>query len=97
MAMLTEVAYQECINPKCRAQFDCAQSFFKCPQCGELLDIKYNWDKVAVPKKLSDFAARWANRNNPLDYSGVWRFRDLLNFCDDRYKVTVGEGQTVLQ
>ena len=70
---------------------------FKCPKCGELLDIKYNWDKVQLPNKLSDISKRWATRNNKLDFSGVWRFRDLLNFCDDKYKVTVGEGQTILQ
>ncbi|MBA7485839.1 Threonine synthase [subsurface metagenome] len=28
---------------------------------------------------------------------GVWRFRELLNFCPDKYKVTIGEGQTILQ
>ncbi len=41
--------------------------------------------------------ARWATRNNPLDFSGVWRFRELLHFCPDRFKVTQGEGQTLLQ
>ena len=46
---------------------------------------------------MSDFANRWQNRTNPLDFSGVWRFRELLNFCDDKYKVTIGEGQTILQ
>jgi threonine synthase len=46
---------------------------------------------------LNDFAKRWADRANPLDFSGIWRFRDLLNFCDDKYKVTIGEGQTILQ
>jgi threonine synthase len=57
----------------------------------------YNWDKIAVPDKLSDFAKRWANKRGPLDFSGVWRFRELLNFCADEYKVTIGEGQTILQ
>ena len=96
MAM-RDVAYQKCINPGCVAEFDCRQSLFKCPHCGDLLDIQYNWDKVAVPKKLSDFAKRWANRDKPLDFSGVWRFRDLLDFCPDKHKVTIGEGQTILQ
>jgi len=85
------------MNPNCGAQFDCGQAMFKCPACGELLDVCYNWDKIKVPKKLSEFAKRWATRNNPLDFSGVWRFRELLNFCDDKYKVTIGEGQTILQ
>jgi threonine synthase len=95
----TDAAYQRCINPDCGAQFDCGFAIggFKCPKCGELLDTQYNWDKIKLPKKLSEFGKRWANRNNPLDFSGVWRFRELLNFCDDKYKVTIGEGQTILQ
>ncbi len=94
---IADVAYQKCINLDCGAQFDRGQAIFKCPQCGELLDVQYDWEKVTVPKKLSDFAKRWANRSNPLDFSGVWRFRELLNFCEDRFKVTIGEGQTILQ
>jgi len=97
--MSADVAYQQCINPDCGARFDCsfAAGGFKCPECGELMDTQYNWDKVKLPKKLSEFGQRWANRNNSLDFSGVWRFRELLNFCEDKYKVTIGEGQTVLQ
>ncbi len=93
----TDAAYQKCINPDCGAEFDCGQSLFKCPACGELLDAVYNWDKIEVPDKLTDFAKRWVTRNNRLDFSGVWRFRELLNFCEDKYKVTIGEGQTILQ
>jgi threonine synthase len=93
----SEVAFQKCINPVCGAEFDCGQSFFKCPKCGELLDIQYNWDKIAVPKKLSDFGKRWATRDNRLDFSGVWRFRELISFCEDKYKVSIGEGQTILE
>jgi threonine synthase len=97
--MSADVAYQKCINPDCGLELDSkfAEGGFKCPKCGELLDTQYNWDKIKVPKKLADFGKRWANRNNPLDFSGVWRFRELLNFCDDKYKVTIGEGQTILQ
>jgi threonine synthase len=96
---IDDIAYQKCINPDCGARFDCgfAPGGFKCPKCGELLDTQYNWDKVKLPKKLNEFGQRWANRNTHLDFSGVWRFRELLNFCDDRYKVTIGEGQTILQ
>ena len=90
-------AFQKCINPQCGSEFDSRQVFFKCPQCGDLLDVKYNWDTIEVPKKLSDFSNRWSTRSNRLDFSGVWRFRELLNFCPDEYKVSVGEGQTILQ
>ncbi len=94
---MSQHAYQKCINIDCGAEFDCSQVIVKCPQCGDLLDVKYHWDKIELPEKLSDFGNRWATRNNRLDFSGVWRFRDLLNFCDDQYKVSVGEGQTLLQ
>lgn len=90
-------AMQKCINPGCKAEFGCSETYFKCPQCGDLLDICYDWDKINVPEKMSDFAKRWATRDNRLDFSGVWRFRELLNFCDDQYKVSTGEGQTLLQ
>jgi len=94
---LCDAAYQKCINPGCSAEFDCGEAMFKCPKCGELLDTRYNWDKMAVPEKLSDFGRRWGSRENRLDFSGVWRFRELLNFCGDEDKVTIGEGQTILQ
>ena len=94
---MTDAAYQKCINPGCGAEFDCDQAIFKCPNCGNLLDARYNWDKIDLPKTLSEFGQRWATRNNKLDFSGVWRFRELLNFCQDKYKVTIGEGQTILQ
>jgi len=94
---MTDAAYQKCINPGCAAEFDCGQAMFQCPSCGELLDIRYNWDDIYVPSKLSEFAKRWATRDNRLDFSGVWRFRELLNFCEDEDKITIGEGQTILQ
>ena len=93
----SETAWQQCVNPDCGARFDCDQTIFKCPSCGDLLDIAYDWDRIPLPKRLCDFAGRWASRQNPLDFSGVWRFRELLDFCPDAHKVTIGEGQTVLQ
>ena len=94
---MADLAYQKCINPGCGAEFDCGQAIFKCPKCGDLLDARYDWDKVPVPGKLSDFGKRWATRANRLDFSGVWRFRELLDFCPDEHKVSIGEGQTILQ
>ena len=92
-----DLAFQQCINPQCGSEFDSRQVLFKCPQCGDLLDIRYNWEAIEVPKKLSDFANRWTTRSNRLDFSGVWRFRELISFCADEHKVSVGEGQTLLQ
>lgn len=90
-------ALQRCIAPLCRATYDVSDVLTACPDCGSLLDIDYEWDRLPVPKSLRDFEARWANRRNPLDFSGVWRFRDLLPFARDEDIVTIGEGQTILQ
>jgi threonine synthase len=89
--------FQRCINPQCQATYSTDESFFACPACGDLLDVQYDWDRVEVPGSLSWFQSRWATRHQPLDFSGVWRFREFLPFCDQEYCVTVGEGQTVLQ
>jgi len=95
--MSPEAAYQQCMNIHCRATFDARRVLTACPTCGALLDVQYDWDRIEVPAALGDFARRWATRDNPLDYSGVWRFRELLSFCPDEVKVTRGEGQTLLQ
>jgi threonine synthase len=50
-----------------------------------------------VPSSLREFESRWSNRNHPLDFSGVWRFRELLPFAADEKIVTIGEGQTMLR
>jgi threonine synthase len=92
-----ENAFQRCINPQCGARFSVAQALSACLECGELLDVDYEWDRMSVPKSLREFEARWARRNEPLEFSGVWRFRQLLPFAPDAQIVTIGEGQTILQ
>ena len=90
-------AFQACLNPRCASTFDIGQILTSCPACGSLLDIQYDWDQIPVPKSLREFEARWNNRRQPLDFSGVWRFRELLPFAPDAQIVTIGEGQTLLQ
>ncbi|MCE5302663.1 MAG: threonine synthase [Planctomycetaceae bacterium] len=58
--------------------------------------MAYEWDRLRVPGELSDFEQKWARRNDPYCFSGVWRFHDLLPFAPLRQCVTVGEGQTLL-
>lgn len=93
----TDTAFQVCINPDCGATFGVEETLVGCPQCGNLLDIGYDWDRLEVPSSLSEFEARWSTRRNPLDFSGVWRFRNLLPFAPESSIVTIGEGQTMLR
>ena len=94
---MSEVAFQRCIHPHCGTTVDLADTAFQCPKCGGLLDVAYDWDRLPVPPSLKHFESKWANRNDPLDFSGVWRFRELFPFAPDDKIVTIGEGQTLCQ
>jgi threonine synthase len=67
------------------------------PEDGELLDVVYDWDRVPVPRSLREFDGRRGNLSDPLDVSGVWRFRELLPFAPPQAVVTIGEGRTMLR
>ncbi|MFO0948137.1 MAG: threonine synthase [Planctomycetota bacterium] len=90
-------AFQRCINPACGTTLGVSEVCVKCPTCGSLLDVDYDWDKLPVPRTLREFEAKWSQRLNPLSLSGVWRFQELLPFAEPRHVMTIGEGQTLLQ
>ncbi|GMU23795.1 MAG: hypothetical protein AMXMBFR13_38730 [Phycisphaerae bacterium] len=98
---MTDKAFQVCINPDCRRQFALDEVVFSCPQCGSLLDVEYDWDRMAVPSSLEFFEHRWSTKGfraeGRLDFSGVWRFRELLPFAPADSIVTIGEGRTLLE
>lgn len=92
-----EFAYQASIVPDHSGTYGVDEVLTACPNTGDLLDIRYEWDRLPVPDSLREFESRWSTRRNPLDFSGVWRFRELLPFAPDDQIVTIGEGQTILQ
>ena len=94
---MTEPVYQRCIHPTCAATVPLDDTSFQCPRCGGLLDVAYDWNRLKPPKSLREFEAKWSERTNPLSFSGVWRFRDLLPFAPPEKILTIGEGQTILQ
>src|SRR5207253_8587682 len=46
---MADVAFQQCIDPRCGATADLSDTAFRCPRCGELLDVAYEWDRLSVP------------------------------------------------
>jgi threonine synthase len=92
-----EAVYQRCIVPGCDGTVGVADTSFVCPSCGGLLDVAYDWNQLPPPKSLRFFESKWAERTNPLSFSGVWRFRELLPFAAPEQVLTIGEGQTILQ
>lgn len=96
-SMHTEAVYQRCIRPQCGATLEVTSTRFACPRCGSLVDVVYEWDRLAVPRNWAHFEKKWAQRRQPLCFSGVWRFWELLPFAPPEQVLTIGEGQTILQ
>jgi len=74
--------YQQCIIPKCGETYDFGEAVTECKKCGNLLDVKYEWDKINYPKELRFYETRRGNIGFIFDRSGVWRFRELLPFVN---------------
>jgi threonine synthase len=85
------------LNADCGAEFGVDETHFECPRCRDLLDVCYDWNRATPPQHLRDFERKWSDRHEPLSFSGVWRFRELLPFAPPEHVVTIGEGQTILQ
>src|ERR1700683_2517484 len=99
---MNQAAFQRCIHPDCLATYDVGETIVACRRGGGLLDIEYDWDKLQMPRSLSFFESRWSTKGTQtqgrVDFSGVWRFRELLPFFRSEMDiVTIGEGRTVLQ
>jgi len=95
--VLNDVALQKCISPACGATYGVEEVRIACDKCGELLDVAYDWSRAQPPARLADFEKFWQQRYEPLRFSGVWRFHEMLPFAKPEAVVTVGEGQTLLQ
>jgi threonine synthase len=94
---MTDLVFQRCINPACAADSSVDDTSFACPRCGGLMDVVYDRDRLRPPRSLREFEAKWSQRTDPLAFSGVWRFRELLPFAPPEKVLTIGEGQTILQ
>ena len=96
VAARTDLAFQQCISPACAATYSVDEVLTSCPACGNLLDVEYDWDRLRPPSSFEVFERKWMRRSDPLAYSGVWRFHELLPFAPRESVVTIGEGQTLL-
>ena len=71
-------AYLKCVNPKCGLEYPISSTNVQCDN-GHVLDVKY---KNKPPTKLKEtFYERRNSKGSIFNESGIWRFRELLNFC----------------
>src|SRR5918993_152781 len=72
-------AKKKCINPSCGREYSIDNDIYQC-SCGFLLDIEYpdlpNRNLTEVFYQRRNFGG------NIFNESGVWRYRELLNFVD---------------
>jgi len=80
-----------------------AQPDFRCAQCGELFEVEYpGWSQRGGHDRPNPGALKWLWRERrcsgePLDASGVWRFRELLPILDSfGNAISLREGNTPL-
>ena len=102
-----DAVFQQAIDPDAAHRYAVDEVHVTCPKAAQdgravLLDVRYDWDRVPVPKSLSYFEHRWMTKGEhgtgAIDFSGVWRFRELLPFFRHESEiVTIGEGRTNLQ
>ncbi len=75
---MQENAYLKCIDISCGLEYPISTTRVECEK-GHMLDVKYK------QKPSQTLKERFLSRRNPqgsiFNESGVWRFRELLNFC----------------
>ena len=75
---MQENAYLKCIDVECGLEYQISTTRVECEN-GHLLDAKYK------EKPSESLKEKFLSRRNPegsiFNESGVWRFRELLNFC----------------
>jgi len=98
-ARATEKAVQRCIDPACGGAYGLRERIYVCPRCGGTLEIDCRIDALQAVGDAAGLRQRWASRaasHEPIDASGVWRYRELLPFDEPIPFVTLFEGRTPL-
>lgn len=95
--MATDNVFQQCIRPSCASTFGVTEVLPKCPKCGDLLDVHYEWDRLEVPSSAKELGRFEMPTGGLCRVSGVWRFGNLLPFAPEEKRVSIGEGHTQLR
>lgn len=73
---------QRCLNALCQRCFGVREVLTACPACGELLDVVYDFNTLGAPASLQAYLRHAALRSAAV--GGVWCFKELLPFFDER-------------
>lgn len=89
-------AYLQCIEDACQRRQDPKKEGYLCAACGGLLEVKYEFDPFD-PEALRHTWHQRRLSGEPIDRSGVWRFRELIPFVEPGTRIiSLSEGSTPL-
>jgi threonine synthase len=77
--------YQVCIS--CGAKYDENEILYSCKRCGDILEVKYDYDLLKAKLKKSSW------KSLPLS---LWRYKDFMPIQDPSKIVSLNEGGTGL-
>jgi len=85
-----------CFDAGCGRRFGIREELYACPACGSLLEAAYDFASLK-PERLRQVWRERRLSREPLDQSGVWRYREMLPFLDEySCVVSLREGNTPL-
>jgi threonine synthase len=79
------MVHQACIA--CGEKYDTDEILYSCKRCGDLLEVKYDYDVIEAKLEKSDW------QTMPLS---VWRYKDFMPIRDPSKIVSLNEGGTRL-
>lgn len=89
-------SFLACFEAACGAEYPVTEVIYNCPKCGGLLEVRYEGER-GDPWTLKQTWRERRMSNQPLDQSGVWRYREMFPFLEDeRHVMTLREGNTPL-
>lgn len=89
-------AYLQCIEASCGRKQDPRKDGHACSFCGGLLEVRYDFEGFD-PEKLRHIWHQRRLSGEPIDRSGVWRFRELIPFTEPGHRIiSLSEGSTPL-
>ncbi len=90
------MSHLRCSVPSCGTTLDLHERALACPRCGDLLEVVVD----RIPAAAGQLKKIWLERRasyDPVDASGVWRFREFLPDCyTNTGIVTLSEGNTAV-
>jgi len=89
--------YLQCIEDGCRLRQEAKkEESHRCAACGGLLEVNYDFPAFD-PEEMRQTWHRRRLSGEPVDRSGVWRFRELIPFLEPHDRIiSLSEGSTPL-